>query len=40
MKLAQTLAPIAGLVAAAQAWNETAYYTTVITTDYTTYCPV
>ena len=39
MKFTQTLAPLAALLSAAQAWNETTYYTTVITTDYTTYCP-
>ncbi|KAI1771932.1 hypothetical protein F4818DRAFT_428344 [Hypoxylon cercidicola] len=39
MKFTQVLAPIVGLFAAANAWGETAVWTTVIETDYVTYCP-
>ncbi|KAI1376453.1 hypothetical protein F4677DRAFT_78731 [Hypoxylon crocopeplum] len=39
MRLTQILAPVVGLFAAANAWGETAVWTTVIETDYTTYCP-
>ena len=41
MKLSQLLAPVVGLLATANAWGETGtYWTTVVTTAYTTYCPV
>lgn len=41
MRLIQVLAPAVGLFAAAKAWGETgAVWTTVVETDYTTYCPV
>ncbi len=40
MRFTQILAPAAGLFAAVNAWGETAVWTTVIETDYTTYCPV
>lgn len=40
MKFTQAMAPVAALVATAEAWNQTTAYTTIITTDYTTYCPV
>ena len=36
------IAPVAGLIAAANAWGTTAggtAYTTLVTTEYTTYCP-
>ncbi|KAF3056329.1 hypothetical protein GL218_06576 [Daldinia childiae] len=39
MKLTQILAPVVGLFAVANAWGETAVWTTVVETDYTTYCP-
>lgn len=40
MHLTQTLLPVAGLLRMANAWGETGtYWTTVITTAYTTYCP-
>ncbi|KAI0380812.1 hypothetical protein F5Y04DRAFT_256766 [Hypomontagnella monticulosa] len=40
MRLIQILAPAAGLFAAAKAWGETGVvWTTVVETDYTTYCP-
>ncbi|KAI0851576.1 hypothetical protein F5Y00DRAFT_12946 [Daldinia vernicosa] len=39
MKLTQILAPAVGLFAVANAWGETAVWTTVVETDYTTYCP-
>ncbi|KAI4860757.1 hypothetical protein F4820DRAFT_435956 [Hypoxylon rubiginosum] len=39
MRFTQILAPAAGLFAAVNAWGETAVWTTVIETDYTTYCP-
>lgn len=39
MRFTQILAPVVGLFAAANAWGETAVWTTVIETDYTTYCP-
>lgn len=41
MKMTQ-VAPMAGLVAAANAWGSTAVgtaYTTLVTTQYVTYCP-
>ncbi|KAI1414384.1 hypothetical protein F5Y13DRAFT_159468 [Hypoxylon sp. FL1857] len=40
MRLTQILAPAVGLFAAANAWGETAVWTTVVETAYTTYCPV
>ncbi|KAK6209188.1 hypothetical protein LQW54_006508 [Pestalotiopsis sp. IQ-011] len=40
MKLLQTLGLFAGLLTMVNAWTETAaYWTTVVTTAYTTYCP-
>ncbi|KAK6954777.1 hypothetical protein Daesc_004746 [Daldinia eschscholtzii] len=39
MQLTQILAPAVGLFAVANAWGETAVWTTVVETDYTTYCP-
>ncbi|XDG01710.1 hypothetical protein ABKA04_001325 [Annulohypoxylon sp. FPYF3050] len=39
MRVAQILAPVVGLFAVANAWGETAVWTTVVETDYTTYCP-
>ncbi|KAI5918567.1 hypothetical protein F4810DRAFT_715369 [Camillea tinctor] len=39
MKSIQLLAPLVGMFAAAQAWDEYTVWTTVVTTDYTTYCP-
>ncbi|KAI0835328.1 hypothetical protein F5Y06DRAFT_276672 [Hypoxylon sp. FL0890] len=39
MRITQILAPAVGLFAAANAWGETAVWTTVVETDYTTYCP-
>ncbi|KAI0135671.1 hypothetical protein F4814DRAFT_402111 [Daldinia grandis] len=39
MKLSQILAPAVGLFGVANAWGETAVWTTVVETDYTTYCP-
>lgn len=40
MKLLQTLGLFVGLFAMVNAWTETgAYWTTVVTTAYTTYCP-
>ncbi|KAI1135133.1 hypothetical protein F5Y05DRAFT_182980 [Hypoxylon sp. FL0543] len=39
MRFTQILGPAVGLFAAANAWGETAVWTTVIETDYTTYCP-
>lgn len=43
MRFIQLVAPVAGFFAAANAhgWGDVnTYYTTVVTTDYTTYCPV
>lgn len=41
MKLLQTLGLFVGLFTMVNAWTETgAYWTTVVTTAYTTYCPV